>query len=96
MACSVGQQATADGRVCLVANLLLYVPARQTWFDMGLTDNEALDGNHGGQNDKSSINDGPGSPCIHNDCMIWLLTGAKITYQMREGPGKENQHDITL
>lgn len=46
--------------VCLVANLLLYVPARQTQFDMGLTDNKALDGNHDRHNDKSSINDGPG------------------------------------
>ena len=34
---------------------------------MGLTDNKALDGNHGRHNDKSSINDGPGYPCIHND-----------------------------
>lgn len=58
--CSVGQQANSLQTVCLVANLLLYVLARQTWFDMGLTDNKGLDGNHGRHNDKSSINDGPG------------------------------------
>lgn len=38
---------------------------------MSLTDNKGLDGNHGGQNDKGGINDGPGWPCIHNDSMIW-------------------------
>jgi len=27
---------------------------------MSLTDNKGLDGNHGGQNDKGGINDGPG------------------------------------
>lgn len=52
-----------------VTNLVLYVPPRQT-FDMALTDNKASDENHGVHYDKSSINEGPGQPWIHNDSMI--------------------------
>lgn len=43
---------------------------------MALTDNKALDENHGAQSDKSSINDGPGWPCIHNDSMIWAANSS--------------------
>lgn len=56
---------------------------------MGLTDNNGLDGNHGGHNDKSGINDGPGSACIHSDSMILAITAATEPYQISVWPGKE-------